>query len=389
MIHTLKCPSCAAPVDFNDDDAAPTFRCHFCNNTVVVPESMRRAAGPPPAEQVQVFVPYTYHRRQHKSSLVPLAAVFIVLALIGIVFAVVFFGVMSSINSTVSHVTNIQTLVPNGGVPANPTAPTGSSVATVTLKFGSEGTGPGYFTDARSIALDGQGHIYVGEYLGGRIQVFDASGKFVTQWTVDPKMPLRGMAADRKGTVYVVQRGEIHRYEGITGRQLGKVSYGETGFDDVTVAADGGLVAAYRRHRDDIVRFDPSGNVAKVMQAAISGQTDRSELNMRVAVDGTGTVYALGTFNDAVFKFNPDGRYVTRFGSAGDKPGQLRAPSAIAVDNKGRVYVTDIKGIQIFDSDGRYIDLFKADGPASGLVFNDRNELFVVARKHVIKYALK
>ena len=85
------------------------------------------------------------------------------------------------------------------------------------MKFGSEGIGPGMMKDARSIALDGKGNIYVGEYIGGRIQVFDATGKFLTQWMVDTKMPLRGLAADRKGTVYVVQRGAITRYEGETG----------------------------------------------------------------------------------------------------------------------------------------------------------------------------
>jgi len=68
-----------------------------------------------------------------------------------------------------------------------------------------------------------------------------------------------------------------------------------------------------------------------------------------------------------------------------DQPGQLHAPSAIAVDGRGRVYVSDIKGIQIFDTDGRYISVLKTDGPASGMVFNDMNELFVAARTHVIK----
>ena len=62
------------------------------------------------------------------------------------------------------------------------------------LNFGSEGIGPGMFKDARSIAIDGSGKIYVGEYIGGRIQVFDPEGNFMTQWTVDPKMPLRGLA---------------------------------------------------------------------------------------------------------------------------------------------------------------------------------------------------
>jgi len=42
----------------------------------------------------------------------------------------------------------------------------------------------------------------------------------------------------------------------------------------------------------------------------------------------------------------------------------------------------------VFDSDGRYLAVFKADGPASGMVFDDKDELFVAARTKVIKFSL-
>ena len=79
---------------------------------------------------------------------------------------------------------------------------------------------------------------------------------------------------------------------------------------------------------------------------------------------------------------------MNRFGGPGNQPGQISAACAIVVDGKGRVFVSDIKGVQIFDSDGRYLAMFKPDGPASGMVFNDKNELFVVERKKVEKFAL-
>jgi len=265
------------------------------------------------------------------------------------------------------------------------------SIATVMMKFGSKGIGPGMFTDARSIAVDGAGNIYVGEYSGGRVQVFDPDGKFVTQWTVDPKMPLRGLAADRKGTVFVVQSGSIQKHEGATGNPIGQLKFAEGwGFDDVITTPDGGLITTWQKNTDDIVKFDQNGNTVKRIKAAISSVTGDSELDMRIAADGLGNIYALGTFNNAVFKFGPDGKYLNRFGGSGDQPGQFRAPGALAVDGNGRVFVSDIQGIQMFDSNGRYLDTFKADGSnASGMVFNDKNELFVVAREKVIKLALK
>jgi streptogramin lyase len=263
----------------------------------------------------------------------------------------------------------------------------GSGNASPEPFFGSEGIGPGNFKDARSIAVDAEGHIYVGEYTGGRVQVFDAEGKFLIQWMVDAKMPLSGMAADRRGTVYAVQKGEIRRYEGTTGKSLGTMGGGEGRFDDVTATADGGLVTFSYQNRDDIVRLDAAGRATKAIRSAISGQTGRSELSIRVAADGLGQIYALGQFNNAVFKFSPDGRFLTQFGGNGDEPGQFSAPSCIAVDNKGRVYVGDMKGVQVFDPNGRYLRLIKLRGAASGLAFNERNELFVVARTRVYKFA--
>ena len=47
-----------------------------------------------------------------------------------------------------------------------------------------------------------------------------------------------------------------------------------------------------------------------------------------------------------------------------------------------------MKGIQIFDANGRYLELIQLKGMAFGIVFNDRNELFVVARDRVVKYSL-
>jgi sugar lactone lactonase YvrE len=356
-------------------------RCPFCANTAVLPRSARTEAAP------QIVINTGFSRGVRRSARGAFAGVLVLLLIIfGFTGAIIFF-VMRSVNRTVSVATR------SVGIPTRSTlAPPSKSspwagYTEPAMVFGSEGIGPGNFKDARSIAVDAQGRIYVGEYSGGRVQVFDSGGKFLTQWSVDPKMPLRSLAADRDGTVYVVQSGNITRYEGTSGKSLGTVGAGRGNFDDVAVAADGGLVAFSYNSHDNIIRMDRSGQVSKVIQNAVSGQTDRSELGIRVAVDGIGNVYGLGTFNDAVFKFSSDGRFLTQFGSDGDEAGQFRAPGAIAVDNQGRVYIADFKGVQIFDPAGRYLNTIKVKGAASGLAFNDRGELFVVARTQVYKFA--
>ena len=382
MIETLQCPTCGAPLDYDPQTAAETVRCPFCANTAVLPQSARRAAAP------QIVIGTGFGRGVRRTARGAFAGVLLlVLIILGFTGAIIFF-VMRSVNRTVATATRTVGVSNTRSTLATP--PKNSPWAGYTepaLVFGSEGIGPGNFKDARSVAVDAQGRIYVGEYSGGRVQVFDSAGKFLTQWSVNPKMPLRGLAADRDGTVYVVQSGNITRYEGASGRSLGDVGAGGGRFDDVAIAADGGLVAFAQDPHDNIVRIDRSGQASKVIRRAVSGQTDRSELEIRVAVDGLGNVYGLGTFNDAVFKFSPDGRFLTQFGGDGDEPGQFRAPDAIAVDNQGRVYVADFKGVQIFDANGRYLNTIKVKGAASGLAFNERGELFVVARTQVYKYA--
>ena len=387
MLKTFDCPKCGGPVTYDRKETPglpdPRVVCNYCGSTLIVPDELHGQ----PARIVNIDLRSITRSKPSRLLWVLLGipiliGLIVVLAMVGILTPIFY-----SVNRTVSRDTNGPT-IPG---PLRPNEKPADSFASVLLKFGEEGIGPGMFKDARSIGVDGSGRIYVGEYTGGRIQVFDAAGKFITQWSVgDRKTILRGLAADRKGTVYVVEGGKIHRYQGDTGTQLEDLPYADGwGFDDATVGADGSVIAAWYRNRDDIVRFSNSGQVTKTIRAAISGASGDSELNTRVAVDGLGNIYALGHFNSAVFKFTPEGKFVNQFGGQGEQPGQFRAPQALAVDGKGRVFVSDIKGVQIFDSNGRYLRTFSAEGGASGMVFNDNNELFVVGRKHVIKYSLK
>jgi len=383
MFRTFDCPKCGAPVKYERNEMLGaqqgTIRCDYCHSSLIAPDESH---GQPAR-----VVPITIDLRNLSSRKVTKWIwVIVAIPLFGILMGVLaMIGALAPVFYSISRSEKPSTNSPTTSRKSN------NGFADTVLKFGSEGIGPGMFQDARSIAVDGAGRIYVGEYTGGRIQVFDPAGKFITQWSIgDRKTLLRGLAADRKGIVYVVTGGSIRRYAGETGNLLGQIEYVErSGFDDVAVAADGGLVAAWYINRDDIVRFDSNGNVVRTIREAISSASGDSELNTRVAVDGLGNIYALGTFNSAVFKFTPEGKFVNRFSGPGDQPGQLRAASSVAVDGKGRVYVCDIKGIQVFDADGRYLTVLKPDVSAFSMVFNDKNELFVAARKQVIKLALK
>lgn len=377
--HTFQCPNCGAQLAYHRGDG-PTVICAYCDTSIIVPEELyqegRLSGALPHLESTVIEAGTRTVRQAGRISCVIVVLAVLLLAGVGLaVFLLLNTASREVVPEVLPHTDSVEVSRP--------------AFAEVDFTFGSEGVGPGRFSDARHIAVDGEGHIYVGEYSDGRIQVFNPSGEFLAQWMVDSETPLRSLAVDRTGTVYVVQGGVIYRHEGMTGDPLGALEYAEgRGFDDVAVTLDGGLVAAWQMFQDTLIRFDANGRVMWTVPEAVSGQTEEGELSMRVAVDGLGNVYVLGHFNEAVLKFSPEGRFLNRFGGSGDEPGQFRAVDAIAVDGRGWVYVSDIKGIQVFDPDGRYLDRIEVDGVAFGLAFDDQDHLWVVARDHVSKYVL-
>jgi len=252
------------------------------------------------------------------------------------------------------------------------------------MRFGSEGTGAGRFEDARSVAVDGAGRIYVAEYGGGRVQVFDSAGTFVTQWMADPKMPLVDMEADRGGTVYIVQSGRIRRFEGATGRALGELPRGGNyGYKDVTVALDGSLWAVTQ---ESVVHLSRDGAVQRTID--IKEAVDEDATAARVAVAGTGDLYVLDQWKAHVYHLNPAGRFVDRFGGGGFPPAEH-----IAVDGRGRVFVSDIgsSAIKVFDAAGQPLGDINVPAVVFGITLNDRDELFAAARNDnaIVKFEVK
>ncbi|HET7229247.1 MAG TPA: 6-bladed beta-propeller [Longimicrobium sp.] len=280
---------------------------------------------------------------------------------------------------------------PVAGSPAPPAAPatppSPPAFADVVLRFGSEGTGAGRFEDARSVAVDGAGRIYVAEYSGGRVQVFDSLGTFVTQWTADPKMPMVDMEVDRGGTVYVVQSGRIRRYEGATGRLLGTVDGAGQNVNDLVLALDGTLWAA--SGMADVVHLSRGGAMLRRVDLR---QAVDDAAPARLAVSGTGEVYALDRWTQEIYRLDAAGKFVDRFGGKGDGPEQFRWAMDLAIDGRGRVYVSDMmRGIRVFDAAGHFVDAFGEHELVFGMAFDDHDGLYTAQRNNhqIVKFRLK
>src|SRR5215472_12712501 len=187
MQHALVCPSCSAPLRYTGGNA-PTIICAFCGNSVVVPAEWRPVQ--PPADHSSRPLPV-------RSAAGKAGGILIGVAAMGLAVAVFLVREMRPKPMASDFPVRPKPTMPVDPKPADPKPPT-PGFATAVLKFGDEGVGPGLFKDARSVAVDGAGNIYVGEYMQRRVQVFDSTGKFVTQWIAGPEMEIQAMAADRK-----------------------------------------------------------------------------------------------------------------------------------------------------------------------------------------------
>ena len=110
-----------------------------------------------------------------------------------------------------------------------------------------------------------------------------------------------------------------------------------------------------------------------------------------LAFDDVGNMYVTERFESAsedrhrVLVFSPEGELIRQFGSKGNDLGELNYPSAIAIDDQGRVYVNNMNTrIDVFTSEGRHVTRFGAGegeqgvGLARGLALDREGRLYAV-----------
>jgi len=67
--------------------------------------------------------------------------------------------------------------------------------------WGKHGKGPGEFDTPHGIALDSGGRVYVADRANNRVQIFEADGKFVTEWKQFGRPS--DITIDKNDTIYV------------------------------------------------------------------------------------------------------------------------------------------------------------------------------------------
>ena len=171
-----------------------------------------------------------------------------------------------------------------------------------------------------------------------------------------------------------------HRYENTLGQRL--AAGGFKGPQDVAVAPDGWLYVINRyseagvtvaRSRFVRVRLDDTGYEDDIV-ISFSGELDPVGAEtmpsaVMCAIDSSGTLFVTDEHANVVAKFDSaTGDARGHWGTTGDRPGELNAPSGIALDADGNVWVVSSLNhrIERFTRDGQHISGFGGFGSDPG-----------------------
>ena len=404
----FNCPNCGGPLTYTpgaEGSDSPTIHCQYCDTDVLLPEELR-PRRPVQVEYISAPVlpspPVAVRAQSGGGGWLALAIIVLVLIVVGMLTIPDYFDRQSRTAALVAQQTaNAHRLTPAGpqaaGTPTpGPTLTPTPSFANQVSRFGKSGTGPGLLDDARYIAVDGAGDIFVADLQTGRVQRFDANGVYQSQWRVGEKNAfILGMTASHSGDVFVAYDRLIARYDGKTGKLLQQISDPRGGsFGDLYATPDGRLLAVWYQarsgfitslegHQEDLFVFDNDGKVLFSVPSVISSHSGALALDVSITADGTGSIYALS--DSQIYQFSSEGKYLNRFSG----PDELGVTYGIAVDGQGRIYVNSGDKVHVFSAQQRLLDTFSTGALLREFAIDEQGGIWGVASDTVIEYLLR
>ncbi len=223
------------------------------------------------------------------------------------------------------------------------------------------------------VVADSKGLIYVADAGQGMIFVFDVDKKAISYRAANMLASPAGMAIDDTDRLFVVDAIQhqvfAFRPDGTFEAAFG----GDRLIRPVGAAVDNENRFLYivDSFANRIVVFDV--DTYRFLRA-FGKESDPQQLPgtfsapTNIAVDSEGNVYVADTFNMRVQVFNADGEFVTMWGKPGSSAGNFMRPKGIAVDRDDHIYVvdTEFNNVQVFDRDGRLLMYFGDRGQEPG-----------------------
>jgi DNA-binding beta-propeller fold protein YncE len=229
-------------------------------------------------------------------------------------------------------------------------------------RWGAQGSGTGQFIFPHGLAFDPNGNVLVVDGDLARIQAFTREGVYLWQWagadTGAGKFLIpTDVVCDSQGNFYVADYGDS------------KVKkYGPTrDFIDAWDVLDdqgsrAGTINIAVDHNDHILvtafswvlSFSTTGALLSRWGGFGSGPGQFHSGAYGIDVDAFDIVYVVDHNNDRVQRFS-GGTFVSQWGVSGMSPGQILAPSGLAIDGHDKLYVTDKYHLNAFTTTGQYL----------------------------------
>ncbi len=235
-----------------------------------------------------------------------------------------------------------------------------------------------------------QGKLYVCDVSSRTVRILDLEKRkmatFVPQGEGRLRSPIN-LAVDRDGTRYVAdtarnqvliygpndaylgalgQSAEVSPPGGaVTSTNPAQAAAGKPEMKPIDVAIAGNRLYVADLNNHCVRVYDKAKRelLFKIPQNP-EGEKDKLFAPTNLALDSQGRLYVSDIGGFRVQEYDAEGKYLRTFGQLGDRPGEFARPKGVAVDREGRLYVVDAAAqvVQIFDPEGRLLLFFGEPG---------------------------
>lgn len=227
------------------------------------------------------------------------------------------------------------------------------------------------------IAIDSKGLVYVADQKVGAVFIFNTATRDVRLIRNGYEAHfglINGLAIDDDDRLFLSD-GKLHRVLIFDSEHQVTGQINEGLVDPVGLAIDkqNRFLYVVDTQQDQVIVFD-ADSLKPLRRIGTGGKnhwlTTPGDFGApsNVALDKEGNVYVTDTMNNRVEIFDPDGNFISQFGKHGDGPGYLARPKGIAVDCDGHIWIADSfqDRVQVFNREGQLLTYLGGHGHFPG-----------------------